>query len=66
MSVKWIQLAEQFKKLIEERDHLIWFREYNSRCAEIDDIEIPAIIRQVPPGKKSEFNELVNSILGEN
>ena len=64
MDVK--QLAERFVELIEERDFIVEFNEtYNDRCTEIDDQEIPAIIKQVPRGTMEEFNTLINSILGE-
>ena len=60
------QLAERFVELIEERDFIVEFNEtYNDRCTEIDDQEIPAIIKQVPRGTMEEFNTLINSILGE-
>jgi hypothetical protein len=65
MDVK--QLAERFVELIEERDFIVEFNEtYNDRCVEIDDREIPAIIKRVPREKMKEFNTLINSILGEN
>ena len=60
------QLAERLVELIEERDFIVEFNEtYNDRCTEIDDQEIPAIIKQVPRGTMEEFNTLINSILGE-
>ena len=71
MDVK--QLAERFVELIEERDFIVEFNTsvgiseiYNDRCIEIDDVLIPAIIKQIPQGTMNEFNELINSILGEN
>jgi cell fate (sporulation/competence/biofilm development) regulator YmcA (YheA/YmcA/DUF963 family) len=64
MDVK--QLAEEFARLIQERDSIPFHKQKeNARCVEIDDQEIPAIIRQVPRGTKEEFNTLINSILGE-
>jgi hypothetical protein len=61
------ELAKEFVELIEERDFIVEFNEtYNDRCIEIDDVLIPAIIKQIPQGTMNEFNELINSILGEN
>ena len=62
MDVK--ELAERFVELIKERDFIVEFNEtYNDRCIEIDDQEIPAIIKQIPKGMKDDFNKLVNAIL---
>lgn len=64
MDVK--ELAERFVELIKERDFIVEFNEtYNDRCIEIDDQEIPAIIKQIPKGMKDGFDELINSILVE-
>ena len=64
MDVK--ELAERFVELIKERDFIVEFNEtYNDRCIEIDDQEIPAIIKQIPKGMKDGFDELINSIQGE-
>ena len=61
------ELAEEFARLIQERDSIPFHKqETNPRCVEIDDVLIPAIIKQVPRGTMEEFNKLVNSILGEN
>jgi hypothetical protein len=67
MDVKQLaELAERFVELIEERDFIVEFNEtYNDRCIEIDDQEIPAIIKRVPRGTMKQFNTLINSILGE-
>jgi hypothetical protein len=65
MDVK--ELAEEFARLIKERDSIPFHKqETNARCVEIDDKLIPLIISQVPRGTMNEFNELINSILGEN
>jgi hypothetical protein len=67
MDVDVKQLAEEFARLIKERDSIPFHKQgTNARCVEIDDQEIPAIIRQVPRGTMEEFNVLINSILGEN
>jgi hypothetical protein len=63
MDVK--QLAERFVELIEERDFIVEFNEtYNDRCIEIDDREIPAIIKQASENSipMDEFNLLIHSI----
>ena len=63
MDVK--QLAERFVELIEERDFIVEFNEtYNDRCIEIDDQEIPAIIKQASENSipMDEFNTLIHSI----
>jgi hypothetical protein len=55
------ELAEQFRKLIDERDSIPFYKhETNARCVEIDEVLIPAIIKQIPPGTMNEFNELIN------
>ncbi len=60
------ELAKEFARLIQERDSIPFHKqETNDRCIEIDDREIPAIIKRVPRGKMKEFNTLINSILGE-
>jgi hypothetical protein len=69
MDVK--ELAERFVKLIEERDFIVEFNTsvgiseiYNDRCIEIDDREIPAIIKQASENSipMDEFNSLIHSI----
>lgn len=61
------ELAKEFARLIQERDSIPFHKhENNPRCIEIDEVEIPQIIKQVPSGSMKEFNELINSILGEN
>lgn len=60
------ELAEEFARLIQERDSIPFHeQETNARCVEIDEILIPAIIKRVPLGTMKEFNTLINSILGE-
>lgn len=61
------ELAEEFARLIQERDSIPFHKQaVNRRCVEIDDVLIPAIISQIPKGMMDGFNELINSILGEN
>lgn len=56
------ELAKQFQDLIDERDFIVDFGEYNDRCTEIDDVLIPQIIKKVPKGMMAKFNELINQI----
>ncbi|MFM6197057.1 MAG: hypothetical protein ACKPEN_21535 [Planktothrix sp.] len=57
------ELAKQFLGLIEERDFIVEFNDgYNERCAEIDDVEVPKILNQIPSGMIPKFNALVNQI----
>jgi hypothetical protein len=66
MDVDVKQLAEEFARLIKERDSIPFHKQgTNARCVEIDDVLIPQIIKQVPSGSMKEFNVLINSILGE-
>ena len=54
------ELVKQFQDLIDERDFIVDFGEYNERCTEIDDQLIPEIIKKIPSGMMNKFNELVN------
>lgn len=55
------ELAKQFIELVEERDFIVEFNDgYNERCVEIDDVEVPKILNQIPSGMMPKFNELVN------
>jgi hypothetical protein len=55
------QLAKEFKQLIKERDQLPYHEhENNPRCIEIDEVEIPRIINQIPKGRTNRFNQLIN------
>jgi hypothetical protein len=55
------ELAKQFRKLIDERDSIPFHKqETNARCVEIDDVLIPAIIKQIPSREMELFNELIN------
>ncbi len=60
------ELAEEFARLIQERDSIpLHKQETNARCIEIDEVLIPAIIKRVSRGTMKQFNTLINSILGE-
>jgi len=54
--------VKQFQDLIDERDFIVDFGEYNERCTEIDDQLIPEIIKKIPSGMMNKFNELINQI----
>ena len=59
------ELAKEFARLIQERDSIPFHKqETNDRCIEIDDREIPAIIKQASENSipMDEFNLLIHSI----
>ena len=59
MDVK--ELAKEFARLIQERDSIPFHKhENNPRCIEIDEVEIPRIINQIPKGRTNRFNQLIN------